>query len=443
MNSIENKKYMVVTHGCQMNEHDSEKISWILENMGYILCDNKEECDLIIYNTCLVRENAEVKVYGQLGELKGLKRKKPDLIIGICGCMTQREDIRDYISKKFKHVDIIFGPNNIHKLPQLIDAHLNTNETIVDVVEDSREIVEDINFNRKYNYKSFVNIMYGCNNFCTYCIVPYTRGRETSREPKNIISEIEKLAEEGYKEVTLLGQNVNSYGKTLEKSFSFAELLREINKIDGIERIRFMTSHPKDLSDELIYTMRDCEKVCEHLHLPVQSGSNSILESMNRKYTREKYLQIVNKVKQEIPNIAITTDIIVGFPGETEEDFEKTLDLVKEVEYDSAFTFLYSIREGTIAAKMENQIPDDIKHERFQKLLDTLYPIFYGNNLKYKDKIVEVLVEEISKTDDKILTGRTRTNKLVHFEGDSDLIGNFVNVRITEPKTFTLEGHII
>lgn len=437
------KKYIIYSMGCQMNDHDSEKISYILENMGYKPTDNKEDSDLIIFNTCLVRENAELKVYGQLGALKHLKRIKPDLIIGICGCMPQRENIREYITTKLKHVDLIFGPNNIHKLPQLINNHLQTGKTEIDIVEDSREILEDIHYNRKYSYKSFVNIMYGCNNFCTYCIVPYTRGRESSREPKNILREIELLAEEGCKEVTLLGQNVNSYGKTLDNPVTFAELLREVNKIKGIERIRFMTSHPKDMSDELIYAMRDCEKVCEHLHLPVQSGSNILLESMNRKYTVEHYLSLIDKVKKEIPNIALTTDIIVGFPGETEKDFQDTLELVKQVKYDSAFTFLYSIREGTIAAKMKDQIPDDLKHERFERLLDTLYPIFYENNKKYKDKIVDVLVEDVSKTDDKILSGRTRTNKLIHFKGDKNLIGKFVNVKVTDFKTFTMEGKIV
>ena len=437
------KKYLINSMGCQMNEHDSEKISYILENMGYKPTDNKEDSDIIIFNTCLVRENAEIKVYGQLGSLKNLKRDKPDLIIGVCGCMPQRKNVRDYITSKIKHVDLIFGPNNIHKLPQLINSHIQTNETVVDIVEDSREILEDINYNRKDSYKAFVNIMYGCNNFCTYCIVPYTRGRESSREPNNILREIEVLADEGCKEITLLGQNVNSYGKTLDNPISFADLLREVNKINGIERIRFMTSHPKDLSEELIYAMRDSEKVCEHLHLPVQSGSNRLLKDMNRKYTVEHYLEIIEKVKNEIPNIALTTDIIVGFPGETEDDFEDTLELVKRVKYDSAFTFLYSMREGTIAAKMNNQIPDDLKHERFQRLLDTLYPIFSNNNKKYKDKIVEVLIEDISKTDDKVLSGRTRTNKLVHFPGDRKLIGELVNVKITDFKTFTMEGKIV
>lgn len=437
------KKYTIVTYGCQMNEHDSEKISWLLENLGYEWTDDKENSDFIIYNTCLVRENAELKVYGQLGALKDLKRKNPDLILAICGCMMQREEARKVILEKYKHVDIIFGTNNIHKLPLLIDRYKQTNKTVVDIIEDTRDIDDNVEANRKFSFKAFVNIMYGCNNFCTYCIVPYTRGRERSREPESIIKEVEKLAKEGYKEIMLLGQNVNSYGKTLSIKYTFADLLKDINKIDGIERIRFMTSHPKDLSDEVIFAMANLDKVCEHLHLPVQSGSNRILKAMNRKYTREDYLLLIEKIKNAIPDISISTDIIVGFPGETEEDFLETLDLVKKVRYDSAFTFLYSIREGTKAAQMENQVPDDVKHERFQRLLDTIYPIFYEENKKYLNKIVEVLVEEVSKNNDEILSGRTRTGKLVHFKGDKNLIGKFVNVKITTPKTFTLEGYLV
>ncbi|MBZ2173798.1 tRNA (N6-isopentenyl adenosine(37)-C2)-methylthiotransferase MiaB [Schnuerera sp. xch1] len=440
---MKKKTYFIQTYGCQMNEHDSEKISWLLENMKYIKADNKEKSDLIIYNTCLVRENAELKVYGQLGALKNLKRKNPKLIIAVCGCMMQTEKARNVILSKYKHVDIIFGTNNIHKLPQLINRYKQTGKTVVDIEEENQEIVENIESNRKYSFKAFVDIMYGCNNFCTYCIVPYTRGREKSRDPKDIIDEIKKLAQAGYKEITLLGQNVNSYGKTLNYSYTFAQLLKDINKIKGIERIRFMTSHPKDLSDELIEVMAELDKVCEQLHLPVQSGSNRILKSMNRKYTREDYLQLINKIKKAIPNISISTDIIVGFPGETEEDFNETLDFVKQIKYDSAFTFLYSTRKGTIAAKMENQVPDTVKHERFQRLLDTLYPIFYEENLKYLNKTVEVLVEEVSKNNEDVLTGRTRTGKLIHFKGDENLIGKMVNVKIKTAKSFTLEGYII
>ncbi len=437
------KKYIIQTYGCQMNEHDSEKISWILENMNYVLTDNRDECDLIIYNTCAVRKTAEDKVYGQLGELKDLKRRKPNLIIAVCGCMMQREEAIETITTKYRHVDIIFGTNNIHKLPQLISNYEKTGKTVIDIIEENREIDESVEANRKYTYKAFVNIMYGCNNFCSYCIVPYTRGREKSREPENIINEIQKLAKNGCKEVTLLGQNVNSYGKTLNRDYSFADLLKDINDIDGIERIRFMTSHPKDISDELINSYGKLDKLCDHLHLPVQSGSNRILKIMNRRYTREDYLNIIDKIRKVNPDITLTTDIIVGFPGETEEDFNETLKLVKEVEFDSAFTFLYSIREGTPAAKMENQVNDKIKHERFQRLLDALHPIGLEKNKKLLGKTIKILVEEISKNNETMLDGRTTSGKLVHFEGNEDLIGKIVDVKITNVKTFTLEGVLV
>lgn len=437
------KKYLIQTYGCQMNEHDSEKISWILDGMGYEITDNREESDLIIFNTCAVRKSAEERVFGQLGELKHLKRKNPNLLLAVCGCMMQREDIREIVLSKFRHVDVIFGTNNIHKIPQLISRHLESGKTIVDINEENREIEESIDANRKYSYKAFVNIMYGCNNFCTYCIVPYTRGRERSREPENILEEIKLLAKSGCKEITLLGQNVNSYGKTLERDYTFADLLREVNDIEGIERIRFMTSHPKDISDELIECFGSLDKLCDQLHLPIQSGSNRLLEAMNRKYTREDYLNKVAKIKMRNPDIVITTDLIVGFPGETEEDFRETLELVKEVKYDSAFTFLYSIREGTKAANMENQIPDDVKHERFQRLMDTLNEIGLEKNEKFLGKIVEVLVEDVSKNDESVLNGRTTSGKLVHFPGTKDLIGSIVNVKIRRVKTFTMEGTVV
>ena len=437
------KKYLIQTYGCQMNEHDSEKISWILDGMGYEITDNREESDLIIFNTCAVRKSAEERVFGQLGELKHLKRKNPNLLLAVCGCMMQREDIREIVLSKFRHVDIIFGTNNIHKIPQLISRHLESGKTIVDIKEEKREIEKSIDANRKYSYKAFVNIMYGCNNFCTYCIVPYTRGRERSREPENILEEIKLLAKSGCKEITLLGQNVNSYGKTLERDYTFADLLREVNDIEGIERIRFMTSHPKDISDELIECFGSLDKLCDQLHLPIQSGSNRLLEAMNRKYTREDYLNKVAKIKMRNPDIVITTDLIVGFPGETEEDFRETLELVKEVKYDSAFTFLYSIREGTKAANMENQIPDDVKHERFQRLMDTLNEIGLEKNEKFLGKIVEVLVEDVSKNDESVLNGRTTSGKLVHFPGTKDLIGSIVNVKIRRVKTFTMEGTVV
>lgn len=436
------KKYIIQTYGCQMNEHDSEKISWILEGMGYRSTNNRQDCDLIIFNTCAIRKTAEDKVYGQLGELKALKRKNPDLIIAVCGCMMQREEVIELITSKFRHVDIIFGTNNIHRLPQLIDSYNKTGKTVIDILEENREIEEDIDSIRKYDFKAYVNITYGCNNFCTYCIVPYTRGRERSREPENIISEISKLASEGCKEVTLLGQNVNSYGKTFDNNYRFADLLKDIDKIDGIERIRFMTSHPKDISDDLINSFGKLDKLCDHLHLPIQSGSNKILKRMNRKYTREDYLNIISKVRRALPDITITTDIIVGFPGESDEDFNETIDLVREAKFDSAYTFLYSLREGTPAAEYDEQIDDKIKHERFNKLLDVLHPIGLDLNKKLIGRKLPILVEEVSKNDDKILNGRTSSGKLVHFPGDKELIGQIVYVKIIDVKTFTLEGEI-
>ncbi|MDR7856193.1 tRNA (N6-isopentenyl adenosine(37)-C2)-methylthiotransferase MiaB [Tissierella sp.] len=444
MNDNKGKKtYYIKTYGCQMNEHDSEKISWVLETMNYTETKDIKTADFIIYNTCLVRENAELKVYGKLGSLKELKREKPDLMIAVCGCMMQREDVRKVITSKHKHVDIIFGTNNIHKLPQLINSNLQTGNTVIDIVEDNREIIENINSNRTYSYKAYINIMNGCNNFCTYCIVPYTRGREISREPENIIKEIEELAKDGCKEITLLGQNVNSYGKTLEYDYSFSTLLKNINKINGIERIRFMTSHPKDLSDDLIECYATLDKLCKHLHLPVQSGSNKVLKEMNRKYTREDYLSIIYKLKKLVPDISFTTDIIVGFPGETEEDFNETLELIKEVRFDSAYTFLYSIREGTLAAKMDNQIDYKVKHNRFQRLSDALNEISLEKNQKLLGKTEEVLVEEVSKNNPDILTGRTRSSKLVHFKGSTELIGSLVDIKIENVKTFSLEGSLV
>lgn len=437
------KKVLITTFGCQMNEHDSEKIAWIMEGMGYSPTMDKEEADVIIFNTCAVRKSAEDRVFGQLGELKELKRRKPDTVLALCGCMMQREDIRSYFLKKHRHIDIVFGTNNIHKLPQLLNRHQESGKLVVDIVEDTREIEESIEADRKYSYKSYVNIMYGCNNFCTYCIVPYTRGREKSRDPESIIREITDLAANGTKEITLLGQNVNSYGKTLDRDYTFVDLLKDINEIDGIERIRFMTSHPKDFSRELALAYTSLEKLSPHLHLPVQSGSNRILRSMNRNYTREDYLEKVSWIKELVPDISITTDLIVGFPGETEEDFMDTVRLCQEVGFDSAFTFLYSVREGTKAASMDDQVSDELKHERFQRLLDTLHPIGLELNRKLIGTVQKVLVEEVSKNDDTMLSGRTEGGKLVHFRGTEDLIGKLVNIDIREAKTFTLEGVLV
>ena len=434
------KTYHILTYGCQMNEHDSEKISGMLTSIGYVESDDDKKADLVIFNTCLIRENAELKVFGKLGEVKGLKRDNPDMLVAVCGCMMQNQETREKVLKKFSFVDIIFGTNTIHELPVLIyNSEINKRKS-VDIVDNSELIFEDMPKQRKFKYKALVNITYGCNNFCTYCVVPYVRGREKSREPNDIIEEIKTLAQDGCKEVTLLGQNVNSYGSNLENKFTFANLLYEINKIDGIERIRFMTSHPKDLTDDLINAIKECDKVCNHVHLPVQAGSNDVLRRMNRKYTKEHYLNLVEKLKAAVSEIAITTDIIVGFPGETEEDFQETIEIVKKAEYDSAFTFLYSVREGTKAATMDNQVPDSVKHERFDKLLDVLYPIVLEKNQQCIDKVYSVLVES---ADDGKLTGRTEHFRLVHFKGDESLVGEIVNVKITNVKTFHMEGELV
>lgn len=437
-----NKKYTIITYGCQMNHHDSEKISYLLENLGYEKENDIEKSDFIIYNTCLVRENAELKVYGQLGALKNLKRKKPEMIIAVCGCMMQTGDARATIISKYKHVDIIFGTKNISRLPSLISRHRSTGEVIVDIEEEDI-LDDDTPINREHPFIAYVNIMTGCNNYCTFCIVPYARGKEISRTPESIITEIKELANKGYKEITLLGQNVNSYGKTLKPKVSFPELLKMVNEVEGIERIRFLTSHPKDCSDELIEAIANLDKVCENIHLPFQSGSNRILKDMHRVYTREHYLDLIRKLKKKVPNITLSTDIIVGFPGETEEDFNDTLSLVENVEYDQGFTFLYSIRKGTKAAEMNEQIPHDIKQERFQRLIDTMYDIFYKKNKECVGKTYEVLVEGISKNNSEILTGRTRGYKLVHFKGGKRNIGQLVNVKITGHNSFALEGELV
>ena len=362
-------KYMIQTFGCQMNEHDSEKLCAMLDDMGYQRTVLAAECDLIIYNTCAVRENAELKVYGNLGQLKFNKRKNPDLKIAVCGCMMQQPHVVKELKSKYNHVDLVFGTHNLYKFPELLASSMDSEKMLVDVWDVDGEVVEGLRSSRKFELKAFVNIMYGCNNFCTYCIVPYTRGRERSRSVEDIVNEIKELVANGTKEITLLGQNVDSYGKTLENPMTFAELLRIVNEIEGLERIRFMTSHPKDISDEVIYAIRDCDKVCEFIHLPVQCGSTSLLKKMNRHYSKEYYLEIIEKAKKEIPDIAFSTDLMIGFPGETEEDLLDTIDVVRKVKYDAAFTFIYSKREGTPAAKMDNQIPEEIKHERFNRVL--------------------------------------------------------------------------
>ncbi|HOQ16241.1 MAG TPA: tRNA (N6-isopentenyl adenosine(37)-C2)-methylthiotransferase MiaB [Defluviitaleaceae bacterium] len=436
------KHYYIATFGCQMNAHDSEKLAGMLEQMGYQKTDQENEADFILYNTCCVRENAEQKVYGKLGYLKYLKDMNKDLIIAICGCMMQQDTVLNIIKSKYPHVDIIFGTFNIYKLPELLQTYLETKETVINIWNEHKDIVEDLPSIRKYKFKASVNIMYGCNNFCTYCIVPYVRGRERSRQPEDILNEIKELVADGVKEIMLLGQNVNSYGKTLKDGISFAQLLRKVNEIEGLKRIRFMTSHPKDLSDELILAMRDCDKVCKSLHLPFQAGSTEILKKMNRKYTKEQYLELAEKIQNTIPDIALTTDIIVGFPGENEEDFQDTLDVVRKVRFSGAYTFIYSKRTGTPAATMEGEVPEEICQRRFNELQEVLQPIVYEKSQEFYGKTVEILVEEKSKNKDSYLTGRTDSGHLVHFEGDTSLIGQFVNVEIIEAKTYYLIGKL-
>lgn len=437
-------KYNIITFGCQMNEHDSETISGMLREKGCEEVAMKEDADITVINTCSIRENADKRFFGTLGQLKKLKEKNSGYIVCVCGCMMQQQHIIDTLKSKYPWVDIIFGTHNIHQFPQLLERVISEKQKVLEVLEDSSEIVEGLPAKRLYRHKAFVNIMYGCNNFCTYCIVPYTRGREKSRKPGDIINEIKALVDDGVKEVTLLGQNVNSYrGEDNSGIFDFSDLIYMINEVNGLERIRFMTSHPKDLSDKLIKAYADCDKLCNYIHLPVQSGSSRVLKRMNRKYTREQYLNIVEKLRKTVPEITISTDIIVGFPGETEEDFSETLSLVEQVKYDSAFTFLYSVRKGTPAAEYEDQIPEEVKHERFNRLVDMINSGSAEKNAAYEGRIEKVLVEGRSKKNDKMLTGRTEGFKLVDFAGESSLIGSIADVEITKGKTFSLTGRII
>ena len=444
MDLLNGKKYNIITFGCQMNEHDSETIAGMLQEKGCVETMSRDDSDITIINTCSVRENADKRFFGTLGQLKKLKEKNPEYVACVCGCMMQQQHIIDTIKSKYPWVDIIFGTHNIHRFPELLEKVYSEKKKIAETFEDSDQIVEGLPAKRLYKHKSFVNIMYGCNNFCTYCIVPYTRGREKSRKPEDIVREITGLVADGVKEVTLLGQNVNSYRGAGESGSEcdFADLIYMINDIEGLERIRFMTSHPKDLSDKLIQAFVDCEKLCNYIHLPVQAGSDSVLKRMNRKYTREKYLEVVERLRKAVPDIAISTDIIVGFPGETEEDFEQTLSLVRSVKYDSAFTFLYSVRQGTPAAEYEDQIPEEVKHQRFDRLVDAVNADSAEKNAAYKGRIERVLVEGVSKKNENTLTGRTEGFKLVDFEGGRELIGQMVNVEITEGKTFSLTGKI-
>ena len=434
------KTYNITTFGCQMNEHDSERISFILEDLGYTYEEDRKKADFILFNTCLVRENAELKLYGQVSSLKKLKEAHPEKIIAVSGCMMQTEVARQVIIDKHREVDIIFGTKNINSLADLIFRYLETGERVVDISTDN--VKDDfVKYNTPNHFQAYVNIMTGCDNFCSYCIVPESRGREESRRPSSIIEEVEYLVGQGYKEVTLLGQNVNSYGNKADFDQTFPELLERVAQIPNLKRLRFTTSHPKDLSDDLIKVIKRNDNICKYFHLPLQSGSDKVLKDMNRKYTQEKYLERVSKLREEIPEIAISTDIIVGYPTETEEDFEKTLDVCRKVGYDTAFTFKYSPRPKTRAAKLK-PIDDDIVQDRFDRLLDVLYPIFYEKNKTYMGKTVEVLLESESKNNPEVLTGRTDDYKLVHVKAGKSLIGEFVKVKITDNTSFTISGEL-
>ena len=432
----------VTTFGCQMNARDSEKLVGILETVGYEITEN-EKADFVIYNTCTVRDNANQRVYGRLGVLNGHKRRNPSMKIALCGCMMQEPSVIEKIKKSYGFVDLIFGTHNIFKFAELLVATFENQSMVIDIWKDTDQIVEDLPIERKFPFKSGINIMFGCNNFCSYCIVPYVRGRERSRNPKDIIREIEALVADGVVEIMLLGQNVNSYGKNLEEPISFAQLLTEIEKIEGLERIRFMTSHPKDLSDDLIEVMKNSKKICRHLHLPLQSGSTRILKEMNRRYTKEQYIELAQKIKKEIPDIAITTDIIVGFPGETKEDVEDTIDVIRKVEYDNAFTFIYSKRTGTPAAAMENQVPEEEIKENFDKVLKVVQDTARERVKRFEGQTLKALVEEVNEQDSSLLTGRLSNNILVHFPADKSYIGKIVSVRLDECHGFYYLGTLI
>ena len=429
----------VVTFGCQMNARDSEKLRGILDTAGFINTDDEDEADLVIYNTCTVRDNADQHVYGRLGHLNSVKKKKPGMIIGLCGCMMQEDHVVAKIKKSYPFVKLIFGTHNLYAFPELLVRTLNEDKRVIDIRQETKVFPESLPVKRKHFFKSGVNIMYGCNNFCSYCIVPYVRGREISRTPEEILDEVRRLVADGCVEIMLLGQNVNSYGKTLPEKTTFAELLREVCKIDGLRRLRFMTSHPKDLSDELIEVMAENPIICHHMHLPVQSGSDTILKKMNRHYDRAKYLDTVRKLRKAIPDISFTTDIIVGFPGETEEDFEDTLSLVREVGFDSAFTFIYSKRKGTPAAEMENQVPEEVVKKRFKRLLDEVKVTAEERCARFTGRVMDVLVEEENR-EPGLVTGRIEHNIVVHLPGNASMIGKIIPVRLKECKGFYYFG---
>ena len=430
----------VVTLGCVQNKNDSERIRGMLSEMGYEMCQNSKTADVVVFNTCAVRENAELKVFGFLGALKHIKEQRPDMLIGICGCMIQQSHIVERIKSKYKHVDMIFGTHSLHRFPQIMYSAMQ--QRVIDVEDTDGYVAEDISHLRGSSVVASVSVMYGCNNFCSYCIVPYVRGRERSRSHQDILAEVEGLAAQGYKEITLVGQNVNSYGKDCGE-IDFADLLHKVSLVDGIERIRFVSVHPKDITDKLIAEMASNPKVCRQLHVPLQSGSTKVLRDMNRKYSKEQYLELIDKIKTAMPGIAISTDIIVGFPTETNEDFEDTLDVVKKVGYDMVYNFIYSRRKGTPAAEMDFVLSDEEIKSNFDKLVETQAEILHERNMKLQDATVEVLVEGKSRTDDTMLTGRTTENKVVNFSGSEESVGKIVNVKITHAATWSLTGKII
>ena len=438
----ENKKYFIKTYGCQMNEHDTENIKAILESMSYTETNEMESADLILLNTCAIRENAHNKVFGYIGRIKHLKEKRPDIITGLCGCMAQEEVVVDEIINRYKWLDIVFGTHNINNLPNILNKTIEKKKQEIEVLSFEGNVIEDIPVKRDSKYKAWVNIMYGCDKFCTYCIVPYTRGKQRSRKKENILKEVQNLIEEGYLEVTLLGQNVNAYGKDLEDNYYMENLLEDVAKT-GIKRVRFVTSHPWDFTDKMIEVIKQYPNIMPYIHLPLQSGSDRILKLMARRYTKETYLELVDKLKQNIPNLSLTTDIIVGFPNETEEDFNETLDVVNKCKYDSAYTFIFSPREGTPAAKMIDNVSLEEKKNRLHKLNEVVNKYALENNQKYLDKIVPVLIEGYSEKDCNMLMGYTDTMKLINVKGDSSNIGKIVDVKITDVKTFSMDGEIV
>lgn len=431
------------TYGCQQNENDTERIRGMLSECGFDFADTEEEADLVIYNTCAVRENAEDKVLGRLGILKHIKETRTDMIIGVCGCMVQQEHIAEKIKKVHTHVDLVFGTHALYRMPKLLFEAMHQTKAVIDIEDCDGRIAEDIPTKHESKYQAWVSVMFGCNNFCSYCIVPYVRGRERSRLPHDIIAEIKELVENGCTEISLLGQNVNSYGKDLDEEVDFADLLYMVNEIEGVKRIRFMTSHPKDLSDKLIAAIRDCDKVCRQLHLPFQAGNNRVLNEMNRKYTKEEYLEKIRKVKREIPGIFLSSDVIVGFPTETQEDFEDTIAVLKEAEFDHIFSFIYSRREGTPAAKLDFVLSNEEIHKNFERLLEVQNEISKRKNDAYVGRIERVLVEGESQKDSSVLSGRCESSKVVNFKGDKSLIGTYVDVKITEAMTWSLNGELV